>query len=46
VRLDLDATATANDAEAVRSADSDFSAVRRVRFVELGSPAFERLLPE
>jgi predicted nucleic acid-binding protein len=41
----LAATATANDAEAFVSADRDFAAVRRLRFVELGSPAFERLLP-
>jgi uncharacterized protein len=42
----LAATATANDANALVSADRGFAGVRRLRFVELGSPAFERLLPK
>ena len=41
----LAATAMANGAEALVSADRDLAAVEPLRFVELGSPAFDRLLP-
>jgi predicted nucleic acid-binding protein len=40
----LAATAIANGAEAFVSADRAFAGVRGLRFVELGSRAFERLL--
>jgi predicted nucleic acid-binding protein len=42
----LAATAQASDARALVSADRAFAAVKRLPFVELGSPEFDRLLGE
>jgi predicted nucleic acid-binding protein len=42
----LAASAIESDAEGLVSADRAFAGVRRLRFVELGSQAFDRLLAE
>ncbi len=45
-RVDLSGnqTAAANSAEALVSADREFGAIRSLRFIELGSPALDRML--